>query len=260
MRWLERLELRCERLAFPGLMKYLTMLGVLAYACQWARPDIADVLDFDRARIAKGEVWRIFSFLVAPMGLRSFSPLGVLFLYCAVRISFLISDSLEAIWGPTKLTLYIFAAWMGLFASHFIFNIGPSYSGELVYTSLFFAFATCFPKVQFLLFFILPVEVRWFAWLGAVLLGFACFQDPYFACLVVPALVPYALWVLPEILRGKKRLAQAAVRRRQFEVAQRDEREPFHRCETCGRTEIDSADLEFRVLPDGREYCTEHLP
>jgi hypothetical protein len=36
----------------------------------------------------------------------------------------------------------------------------------------------------------------------------------------------------------------------------------FHRCATCGRTERDSRELEFRVCADcrnGEEYCQEHL-
>lgn len=257
---MDRIERRFEWLAFPGLFKYLTLLGVLVYVCQWVSPDLANVLDFDRDKILQGQVWRLFTFLVAPMGLHSFTPLGALFLYFAVRIAFLISDSLEELWGATKLTLYIVLAWVGLAASHFVFDIGPAMSGALIYTSLFLAFATCFPQVRFLMFFILPVEVRWLGWLAAVMLALGCLRAPVLLLLVVPAMLPYAIWLLPDIASGRKRLAEASVRRRRFEAAKVPEAEPFHRCETCGRTERDSPDLEFRVLPDGTEYCTEHLP
>jgi hypothetical protein len=35
---------------------------------------------------------------------------------------------------------------------------------------------------------------------------------------------------------------------------------PFHACVRCGRTELDSPDVVFRVSSDGHEYCAEHLP
>ncbi len=260
MRWLERIERRFGWLAFPGLFKYLLILSVLVYACQWMRPELAPMLDFDRSKILQGQIWRIFTFPLAPIGGYSFTPIGMLLLFFAVRIGFMISDSLEEIWGATRLTLYILLAWAGLAAAHFIFRIDLPMSGALIYTSLFFAFATCFPRVQFMMFFVIPMEVRWLGWIGAGLLAFACLGTPAMLLLVAPALLPYALWLLPDIVRGRKTLADAAVRRRKFQVAQMDEREPFHRCETCGRTERDSPDLEFRVLPDGKEYCAEHLP
>ncbi len=34
----------------------------------------------------------------------------------------------------------------------------------------------------------------------------------------------------------------------------------FHRCNACGRTELDSPGLIFRVASDGYEYCEDHLP
>ncbi|MEI6178305.1 MAG: rhomboid family intramembrane serine protease [Verrucomicrobiota bacterium] len=34
----------------------------------------------------------------------------------------------------------------------------------------------------------------------------------------------------------------------------------LHQCHVCGTTERDDPDAEFRVCPDGEEYCTKHLP
>jgi Zn-dependent protease len=45
-------------------------------------------------------------------------------------------------------------------------------------------------------------------------------------------------------------------RKRTEEPVQRS----FHRCVVCGRTEMDSTDLRFRICSDGQEYCTDHLP
>lgn len=260
MRWLEKIERRLDWIHFEGLFKYLTFLGVIAYACQWAQQDFALMLDFDRDKVMSGEVWRVFTFLFTPMGLERFTPFGVLFLFFAVRISFLISDSLESAWGSTRTTLYILTVWIGLVASHFIFAPFSLASGSLLYTSLFLAFATLFPKVEFMMFFLFPVQVRIFGWITGVLLLLNALVNPASLYLTVPALIPYALWVLPDVVHGRKTLVKAAQRRREFKIASKPEGTSFHRCEVCQRTERDPADLQFYTLPDGKEYCEEHLP
>ena len=260
MRWLEKIERRLEWIHFEGLFKYLTFLGVIAYACQWAQQDFARMLDFDREKILSGEVWRVFTFPFTPMGLRQLTPFGVLFLFFAVRIAFLISDSLEGAWGSTRTTLYLLTAWSGLLVSQFLFVPVSVASGLMIYVSLFLAFATLFPKVEFLMFFLFPVQVRVFGWIIGVLMLLNAFVNPASLFLVVPALIPYALWVLPDVIHGRKSLVKAAQRRRKFNVASKPEGTSFHRCEVCQRTERDPADLQFYTLPDGKEYCEEHLP
>lgn len=260
VRWLEKIERRLEWIHFEGLFKYLTFLGVIVYACQWAQPDFARMLDFDRKQVMSGEVWRVFTFLFTPMGLQRFTPFGALFLFFAVRISFMISDALEGVWGATRTTLYILTVWGGLIVSHFIFEPFSIASGSLLYTSLFLAFATLFPKVEFLMFFLFPVQVRVFGWITGVLLLLNAMVNPASLFLTVPALIPYALWVLPDVIHGRKTLVKAAQRRREFNIASKPEGTTFHRCEACQRTERDSEDLQFYTLPDGKEYCEEHLP
>jgi hypothetical protein len=260
VRWLEKLERRLDWIHFEGLFKYLTFLGVIVYACQWVRQDFALMLNFDREKILSGEVWRILTFPFAPMGLRQLTPFGALFLFFAVRISFLISDSLEGAWGATRTTLYILTAWTALVISHFIFEPSSLTSGRSVYISLFLAFATLFPRVEFLMFFLFPVQVRIFGWLVGVVMLLDAFVSPASLFITIPVLIPYALWVLPDVIHGRKSLVKAAQRRRKFNVASVPEAATFHRCETCQRTERDSEDLQFFTLPDGKEYCEDHLP
>lgn len=262
MRWLERIESRISWIAIPGLFKYLTLLGVVIFAAQWADPKVPLYIAFDRDKILAGEFWRIFTFAFAPMGTFGFSVLGVLFLFFAVMIAFLVSDSLEQVWGPTRTTLYLLTAWILLVAGQFIVNLGPLglSSGSYLYSSMFLAFATYFPRYEFRLFLFLPVQVRFLAW---ILLGFmllSVLSQPWLAAVVVPTLLPYAIFVLPGFLGERKALAQSAQRRRKFTRHATEDHEPFHRCAHCGRTDVSNPELDYRTLPDGTEYCVEHLP
>lgn len=259
MRWLERLEDRLHWLAFPGLFKYLALTGVVVTGSFWLNPGIEEALRFDRDLILNGEVWRLFGFALAPMGLFGFGALGILFLYFATMIAFLVNDSLEEIWGATRTTLYLLATIFGLVAGQFMLGQSLPSTGFYLYNAMFLAFATYFPTYEFRLFLILPVQVRWLAWLSLALMLFSVISQPLMIWLVFPTLLPYAIWVLPGIIKNRKGLAEAAVRRRKFEAASVRE-EAFHRCAVCNRTEKDNDDLEFRTYPDGTEYCVDHLP
>jgi hypothetical protein len=48
-------------------------------------------------------------------------------------------------------------------------------------------------------------------------------------------------------------------RRREFRRASSSPA-ALHECAVCRKTEHHDPDLEFRVAPDGTEYCTAHLP
>jgi hypothetical protein len=188
-------------------------------------------------------------------------PIWVIF---AMMLSFSISDSLEQVWGSTRTTLYIVTGWLAMVAVQFIPGFpqffGTMTPGVMLYTSVFLAYATLFPKAELSLMLLLPVEVRILGWIAAILMVLGVVKFPPSALLVVPAMFPYFLWVLPGVFSSRKTLVKAASRRRKFIVAKGPESEPFHVCEVCRRTEYDPADLEFFVMPDGKEYCSEHLP
>jgi Zn-dependent protease len=69
----------------------------------------------------------------------------------------------------------------------------------------------------------------------------------------------YQFSIRERLRRGSRRRAfERGVRHSQRAV----ETEAFHRCTSCGRTERDSPELDFRVCTDcanGEEYCEEHI-
>lgn len=261
MRWLERLENRLHWIAIPGVFKFLALFGVAISVAQWISPNMATAIAFDRDKILSGEVWRLFAFAFAPLGFFPLSAFGALFLVFGTLIAFLISDSLEEAWGPTRTTLYLITTWLGLVAGQFFFGVNLPIAGLFIYLSMFFAFATHYPRYEFRLFLILPVQVRWIAWLTFAMTFFSMMNAAALLGVFAASLFPYALWVLPPFIRDHKSLARAAIRRQKFQARSLDGTdEAFHRCEVCQRTDIDDPDLEFRTCLDGTEYCTEHLP
>ncbi len=260
MRWLERLENRLHWLAIPGFFKYLAMLGVLVSAVSWINPGIAETIAFDRSRILEGEFWRLFSFGFAPMGVFGFGVLSILFLVFATFIAFLISDSLEEVWGETRTTLYLLTAWGGMTVGPMLLDPQSPFVGSYLYLTMFFAFATFFPKYEFRLLGILPVQVRVLAWIAFGFMFLSLLGNWRLVSVIAPTLLPYALWVLPAYLRNRKALMEAGMRRRKFQAKASPEDDAFHRCNECGRTEVSDPELDFRTMHDGTEYCVDHLP
>jgi hypothetical protein len=258
MRWLDRIEHRLHWLAFPGLFKWITLLGAIVFATQAVNPHVVGAVTFDRSAILAGEWWRVITFIFDP-GI-GFGTLGALFFVFAVMIAFLIDNSLEHVWSTTRLTLYVLSCWAALAVALWFLPVPVGGAGRYLYTSMFFAFATYFPRHEFLMFLVIPVQVRFLAWFVLAGLVFASLSFPPAFLLLLAVGLPYAVWVLPEILIDRKHLATAAVKRRDFKARSMPAHEAFHRCETCGRTDISDPDLEFRTMEDGTEFCLDHLP
>jgi len=170
MKSLGHWESRCGWLSFPGFLKYYAMMHALVYVLQVVRPDMGALLEFDRARILSGEVWRVITFLFASSGFAGTGTLGILFFFFMVMIAFMMSEALEGAWGVFKTSLFHYCGILGLITANFILPGVMAGSGFLIYGASFLAFATLFPRIEFMLFFILPVQVRFLAMLQAAMM------------------------------------------------------------------------------------------
>lgn len=259
MEFLDKWEKKLGWMSFPGLLKYYALFHVMVFLLQIVNPQIGTVLDFDKAKILQGEVWRIVTFLFADSASGGIGGFGMLFLFFMVMIAFLMSDSLEGVWGVFRTSLYYYAGFIGLLVGNFIYPFPMPGSGLFVYTAAFFAFATLFPKHEFLMFLIIPVQVRWLAMLAALPLVLVLFSAPIYIGYVVLGFANYLFWAGIPAIRGQVRVAGSASRKRKFEKSKLSDDTAFHRCKKCGKTEISDPNLEFRISEDGEEYCEEHL-
>lgn len=264
MEFLDKWERKLGWMSFPGLLRYCAILQVAVYLLQIVNPQIGQDLDFNLNEILSGEVWRVVTFLFAPSGYMGLNGLSLLAIYFTVIIAFMVSDGLEGAWGSFRTSLFCYAGIIGLLLANFLFSFIVPYSfpftGLILYGSAFFAFATLFPKVELLLFLIIPVQVRWFALLEAVFLVLAVFQSPLYIIFVLLGYGNYILWAGIPALRGQAGVVSSVKRKRKFEKAKGSPESAFHRCNNCKKTEITDPELEFRMAEDGNEYCLDHLP
>ena len=95
---------------------------------------------------------------------------GALGLFFGTMMLYILGMALEAEWGTPEFSVFWLVATLGgslaAWATGGLLTSGWQITG----VSMLFAYAYLFPETQFLIFFVVPVKVKWMAWLGAALL------------------------------------------------------------------------------------------
>jgi len=253
MSWLDKLERRFGFLAIPGLIRILIGFTALVFVLVRLNPDFVSMLNLDPVRIRHGEVWRVVTYIFIPQ------TLSLLWIIFVLWFLWFIGEGLERAWGPFRLTLYFLVGMIGTTTAAFFF--GSNFSNSMLIASLFYAFARFYPDEIIYILFILPVKIKWVAWVSAALLLLGFFTNPNsYRMALVAAFANYLIFFGPEIIYEARHRHEVSTRRRRFEGDSRSEVEPLHKCATCGATELSDPNLDFRVARDGEEYCVAHLP
>ncbi len=95
---------------------------------------------------------------------------GALGLFFGTMMLYILGMALEAEWGTPEFSVFWLVATLGgslaAWATGGLLTSGWQITG----VSMLFAYAYLFPETRFLVFFVVPVKVKWMAWLGAALL------------------------------------------------------------------------------------------
>lgn len=278
MDWLSKLERRFGKYAIPNLMYYIIIMYAGGFILQLINPSFYyQYLSLDASAILHGQIWRIITFMIRP------PSTSVIFIIFALYLYYMIGTQLERAWGAFRFNVYFFAGILfHVLAAILVYLItGISLPIDTWYLnmSLFFAFAALYPNVQFLLFFVIPVKVKWLAlldgayFLYTVILAFLpSYGGGIFGIIYKANAVAAVVSILNFIIfflgsRNMKPYSPKQVKRkREFQKKIRPVNTyangAKHRCAVCGRTELDNPNLEFRYCSKcngNYEYCQDHL-
>ena len=296
----ERLKNRFGKYAITNLMKYIVMLyicGFLIYLIGKAKGvDLYyTYLCFNVDKILEGQVWRVVSWLIQP------TDYDIFFLLISVWFYYFIGSTLERFWGSFRFNLFYFSGvFFNVLAAVILYVISKPLLGvrftypislEYINLSMFLAFAVIFSEASVLLFFIIPIKIKYLAYIYVgvevyYIVDYFLKGGEYWrlgvarAVLCVVSMLNFIIFYMNARKHGTNRLADA-IRRRQYTAAYRrgqaenartvNNDNPLnrgarpitrHKCAVCGRTELDDDELEFRFCSkcDGNyEYCMDHL-
>ena len=258
---IRRLKGFLGRFAVPGLIGYVLafqagffLLGLFGQA----RSEWVDRMVLSADRVAAGEVWRLVTFLFIPPDDRP------LFFVFYLYFTWMVGQGLERAWGVAGFNAYYLLGAALTVASAFLLDQpGRSVGNVHLHLSMFLAFARIHPDFTVLLFFILPVPIRYLGYLSWILLVLGLAAGDAASRLAIGAGIMNYL-----VFLGRGHWAQVADAARGAKRAPPSPRQatalrastPVHLCAKCERTERDGRDLEFRVCPAcAKEWCESHL-
>jgi hypothetical protein len=259
-RLLARLERRFGRFAIPGLTNYVVGGMAIVFLLWMTRPEIVGALFLEPHLVAQGQVWRLVTYLFIPT---STSTIWVLF---SLYWVWLVGSNLETEWGSFKLTAYYGLGMLGTTVAAIV--TGGAQGNQFLNLSLFLAFATEFPEYEILLFFILPVRMKWLGWVSFAYVAYQfVYGDWGLRAAVIASLANYLVFFWPTIartLRGGARAAAGPPGRRGPSTPPPPKLGRV--CALCGAKEDDGADIRVcscekcRAATGGgaRELCLAH--
>lgn len=169
MNWLDKVERKMRWFAVPNLMMLLSGLMLAVFLLEIALPEeaVSQYLWLDWNAVRAGQLWRVLSFLILPPAASPFFLLFSLYFFC------LMGNGLESQWGTSKFTLFYTVGALGTIIGSLFTSFATN---QYLNLSLFLAFAAIYPNYTVMVFFILPVKVKYLALLDVLLYLYLFFQ------------------------------------------------------------------------------------
>jgi hypothetical protein len=263
MSLLDRLNSRFGRYAVPNVTLILIAGQVLLFVADQfyraqGRNGILNQIRLDTTAVLHGEVWRLITFLFDP-------PLtNVLFAFFFWYLFYLMGTTLETTWGAFRYDLFLaigyFASLAVAFGTHFLALPGAYASNAFLYGTVFLAFARMYPDFTLLLFFILPVKIKWLALLQWIGYGLGLLFGTWpMRAMIFASVFNFLLFFGRDIWRDMK---HGHRRMRQHAKTLQTPLHIVHKCHVCGATSEEHLRMQFRYCSKcvGQyAYCPEHL-
>lgn len=211
MRWLNKLERKYGRYGISNLMQFIVMGNALVFVLinMDVSRRLVSSLVLHPALVLQGQLWRLVTFIFIP------PATSMLWIFFILYFYYMVGMGLEQEWGKFKFNVYYMAGMFGTILASFL--TGSFATPFYLNLSLFLAFAQIYPEFEIRLFLIIPIKVKYLAWLNwgiiAFTLLFGVMGDK------VMALVPVACFFLffgNEVFKDMNRRRQIQQNRKRF--------------------------------------------
>ena len=272
MKIINKLERKFGRFGIPHLTNYILVCYVIGYLLSMTKTSLISYLYLEPGLILQGQIWRLITWVLVPPGMSN-----ILFVLIMLMFYYSLGTTLERTWGTFRYTLYIFSGLLftviGAFLLYFIEGgyvlFAGMFSTYYISMSILLAFAVSYPDMRVLLYFVIPIKMKWMAFVYVAMIGYDIFNYVrmgvwQMAVPIVASLLNFIIFFLST--RDIQRYHPKEVKRRQeFKKAVNPTKVTTitkHKCAVCGRTERDGENLEFRFCSKcngNYEYCQDHL-
>lgn len=257
MNFIDKLERKYHKYAIQNLMTYIVGITGFVYLVSnfldTSGTFIEKLILYPEA-IMRGEIWRLITYIFIPP---ASSPIFVIF---ALYFYYIIGTSLEHAWGSFRFNLYYLLGMIGTTIAALITGYGTPLYLNL---SLFLAFAYIYPNYEVLLFFILPIKIKYLAYINWGFIVVTIITQPLpDKAAAIASLVNYFIFFGKDIFIHAKIRNHAHKNKKDFKSKVIELRPLQHKCTVCGITPEDDPNMEFRYCSecDGLKcYCMNHI-
>ncbi len=260
---------RHPRFGAPNLMLYIVVISLAVWLLSIMdnSKTLMTFFTFSAPKILKGEVWRLVTFIFIPQSLSIWELLFFYFYYW-------IGNVLEREWGTPRFNIFIISGVLLTaiygFVIYFATGVDVSVTTYYIYLSMFFSFATLFPETQVLFMFIIPVKIKWLAYVNAAFFIFAVVATPFpLNLLPIVAILNYLVFfgddlisaIRPNKAQFKKTTVNFNREKQKIKYEQKNS-SYTKKCAVCGKTDTEYPELEFRYCSRCAGYhcfCQEHI-
>ena len=279
MKAIDRFCYKHPKLGIPDLMKYIVLSNAAVFVLDlFTNSFFSNLLFFHYNSIMHGQVWRLLTFILVPSiggaGSVGFGLMTNVFFFAMTSFFYhSIGTTLERYMGSTKFTVF-YALGVLL---NMLLGLLTHASVNMYYInmSMFFSFAVLYPDTRVLLYGIIPLKVKWLAWLDAAFFAYDIFFYlrsglPLFALMPIVGILNFFLFFGGELFGAAKYKKEFFVHKTSkntvnFQKAQKDIKQRkgyLHKCTVCGVTDADDPNMEFRYCSKCNGYycyCMNHI-
>ena len=264
MRLIDRFCYRHPNFGIPNLMRYLTITNVIFWILGTANSVLLGYLSFDAALILRGQIWRLFTFMVYPPSMGVLAFLVFYFYYW-------MGSTLENYWGTARFSIYLLIGWLITviygFLAYFLGGYRIAITAEYLYLSMFFSYAVLFPDQQVLLFFFIPIRMKYLALIDAAYFLLAVLQNRFpLNLLPIVSVLNFFIFfsgTLWKLIPRRQSSTTINFRKASQRIREEQRQQLYkHKCAVCGRTDTEYPGLEFRYCSRCAGYhcfCRDHI-
>lgn len=274
----------------PRLMLWICIGNALVYLFSLFNPELPGLLYFETAKIIEGQVWRLFSYIFTFACNSVFFGSTLLGAILSIFFYYWIGSTLENTCGTLRFNIFYL---MGIVlmdgAALLIYLLYPFnlvLTADYLNLSMYLAMATLLPEARVYIYGIIPVKMKWMAWLYFGIIFYNIFQglskvlplsglpgDLRAAlilnyCLPLISLLNYFIFFGSSIKNLTPHFKSIPIQRKLHSTTKQKQSSSSshqayrHKCTVCGRTDVDCPDLEFRYCSRCKGYfcyCIDHI-
>ena len=250
----DQLERKLGRFAVHNLTMYIVALTGAVYGLNYFYPalGLGNILS---VKAGGGDYWNLFLYAF------NIYPMSFIWALILLYMMWVFGTSLEEHMGSFRYNLFILLGVVFITGFSFFsrYPVGATY----LEFSIFLAAAIIAPNTEILLFFILPLRMKWAALIAFAFLLYQNIRvvhasgDFFYLLTLVAGLGNLIVMFGPAALLGAKMRARSRVEKQKFAPPQ----DARHRCHVCGITEREAPQMDFRFCAKctDHEYCDAHL-